>query len=369
MKINIITQPLFCNYGGILQNYALQETLRRMGHDVLTINVPPREIVSKASWKDYVKSGINLIRRIQGRYDYPFLNPHTFAKKERELSGPQREFIKKYINKVDCQNPFTKETAQKYKADLWIVGSDQVWRPWCSPNISNYFFDFLDESTPRIAYAASFGTDHWEISQEQTEKIKELAKRFKAISVREKSGVDLCRERLNVEATHLLDPTMLLTASDYLALTKEKDYPKKPYIAAYILDSTPIKKRAIREDAKHYNLNVRPTGRMKRNGFDSIESWLATIAHAERVVTDSFHGTVFSLIFERPVRVLANSLRGNSRLQSLIDMLDLQPDADGFITMKKNNLTRLYRMRESSLLFLRKALTDTRVGKFHNDTA
>lgn len=129
MKINIITQPLFCNYGGILQNYALQEVLRGMDHEVLTVNVPPRKIAPHPGWKDYAHAVINLGKRIRGQYDCPFLNPHTFAKKERELSQPQREFVRKYINKVDCKSPFTKETVSDHPADLWIVGSDQVWRP------------------------------------------------------------------------------------------------------------------------------------------------------------------------------------------------------------------------------------------------
>lgn len=237
MKVNIITQPLFSNYGGILQNYALQEVIRQLGHEVRTVNVPVREIKGHPDLRSYARSILNLIAKLKGSYDYPFLNPHTFAIKERELSFPQREFIAKYICKADCKVPFYSEICTKYPADLWIVGSDQVWRPWCSPNIQNYFFDFLDDKTRRIAYAASFGTDRWEISSEITAKIASLAKKFHAISVREQSGVDLCRKHLGVEARNLLDPTMLLDAANYLALTSENDYPHEEYIATYILDN------------------------------------------------------------------------------------------------------------------------------------
>lgn len=357
MRINIITQPLFSNYGGILQNYALQEVLRHMGHEVLTVNVPPQEVTSHTGWKDYAHAIINLGKRIRGQYDCPFLNPHTFAKKERELSEPQREFVRKYINKVDCKSPFTKETALDHPADLWIVGSDQVWRPWCSPNIGNYFFDFLDYDTPRIAYAASFGTDRWEISEEQTPRVKELAARFKAISVREASGVGLCKKYLGIEAQHVLDPTMLLTAEDYLALTGENDYPQERYIATYILDPNPAKKKAIKDAARAFGLRVVPVGRMHRDCFDSVESWLATIAHADRVITDSFHGTVFSIIFRRPVKILENDIRGNSRLKSLIVMLGLSLDVNGFYQVDEASLRKLASYRRLSMDFLLRAVS------------
>lgn len=357
MRINIITQPLFSNYGGILQNYALQEVFRHMGHEVLTVNVPPQEVTSHTGWKDYAHAIINLGKRIRGQYDCPFLNPHTFAKKERELSEPQREFVRKYINKVDCKSPFTKETALDHPADLWIVGSDQVWRPWCSPNIENYFFDFLDDTTPRIAYAASFGTDRWEILEEQTPRIRELAARFKAISVREASGVELCKDYLGIEAQHVLDPTMLLTAEDYLALTGENDYPQERYIATYILDPNPAKKKAIKDAAMAFGLRVVPVGRMHRDCFDSVESWLATIAHADRVITDSFHGTVFSIIFRRPVKILENDIRGNSRLKSLIVMLGLSLDVNGFYQVDEASLRKLASYRRLSMDFLLRAVS------------
>lgn len=357
MRINIITQPLFCNYGGILQNYALQEVLRRMGHEVLTVNVPPREIASHPGWKDYAHAIINLGKRIRSQYDCPFLNPHTFAKKERELSEPQREFINKHINKVDCQSPFTHDTVLEHPADLWIVGSDQVWRPWCSPNIGNYFFDFLDYDTPRIAYAASFGTDRWEISEEQTPRVKELAARFKAISVREASGVGLCKKYLGIEAQHVLDPTMLLSAEDYIALTGENDYPQEHYIATYILDPNPAKKKAIKDEARTFGLPIVPVGRMHRDCFDSVGSWLATIAHADRVITDSFHGTVFSIIFRRPVKILENDIRGNSRLKSLIVMLGLSLDVNGFYQVDEASLRKLASYRRLSMDFLLRAVS------------
>lgn len=356
MRVNIITQPLFINYGGILQNYALQEVIRRLGHEPLTINVP-LDPLRKVEWKDYLISLRNLIDKIQGFYSHPFLNPHTIALKQRELSVPQKEFIKKYINKKDTKAPFTSKMMAECPADLWIVGSDQVWRPWCNKYIENGFFDFLDDKVDRIAYSASFGTDQWEIPADKTPYIKNLVKKFKAISVREKSGVKLCKDYLNVEALHLLDPTMLLSGGDYLALTSEDDYPKGKYIATYILDNSRKKHQIIQAERKTKSLPIEKIGIMHKDGFDTIESWLATIANAEYVITDSFHGTVFALIFKRYVKVLGNDLRGNSRLQSLFDLLNLTPDSDGYVHLNDEASERLNIMREKSLNFLKKSLT------------
>lgn len=356
MRVNIITQPLFSNYGGILQNYALQEVLRRMGHEPLTINVPPRPVRATV-WKDYVKSAFNFIHKLRGNYSAPFLNPRTFAVKERELSFPQREFVNKYISKRDVKAPFTPQTEVENPADMWIVGSDQVWRPWCNLHIENEFFDFLDDDTDRIAYAASFGTDSWEIPDAKTPYVKELAKKFKAISVREESGVKLCRKYLDIDAIHVLDPTMLLTAEDYLALTSENDYPKVRYIASYILDQSKEKAKNIKTESKSMNLLIEKVGVMHKDRFDSIESWLATIAHAEYVITDSFHGTVFSIIFGRPVKVLENGLRGNSRLESLLTLLNISHSEDGFIYPDDNTSRRVSELKKQSLDFLKNSLS------------
>ncbi len=356
MKINILTQPLFSNYGGILQNYALQTALRRLGHDPLTVNVPTGEACHSARWKEYLKTAINASRKMLGDYESPFLNPYTWAVKERELSFSQREFVARHINKVDEAAPFKADVCVKYPADAWIVGSDQVWRPWCSPHIANCFLDFVPDDVAKISYAASFGTDMWEISPELTRHIKPLAKRFRAVSVRELSGAGLCEQHLGVRATPVLDPTMLLTADDYLSITGPDDHPGGRYIAAYVLDNNRQKRKAVRDLAKACGLPVEKVGVMHRDRFDSVEYWLSTIAHAEYVITDSFHGTVFSIIFRRTVMVLGNNVRGNTRLKSLIDSLYLKSDSKGFFRIDNKVQERIQELKDGSLNFLMKSL-------------
>lgn len=329
-----------------------------MGHEVLTVNVPPREIRAHADWKDYIKTLINLGKRLGGRYYSPFLNPHTFQQKERELSFNQRNFITKHISKVDEKSPFDPSVAKKHNADAWIVGSDQVWRPWCSPDIKNYFFDFLSySSAKKIAYAVSFGTDIWEIDESTTKEIKILALKFDAVSVREAVGVELCDRYLGVEATHVLDPTMLLTKDDYDLLIDNGNSPMADYAATYLLDPNREKRMVVKEECRKYSLEELPIGRMHKTEFDSIESWLAGIRNAKMVITDSFHGTVFSLIYGVPVRFLSNSLRGNSRFDSLIQSLCLEKDAEGYYRIDKESQSILDSYIESSLNYLIEALS------------
>lgn len=358
MKVNILTQPLFCNYGGILQNFALQQVLRRLGHEPMTVNVPTRCPGKAIVWKDMIKTGINLAKRINGSYQYPFLSPHRFAVKEHDLSFPQREFIKKYINKVDEAAPFNAETCNRYPADAWIVGSDQVWRPWCSPYIENCFLDFVPDEVIKVAYAASFGTDKWEISPAMTEQLSRLGTSFKALSVREESGVSLAHDNLGLHVAHVLDPTLLLTPEEYLSVTSPDDLPKGEYIATYVLDINSTKASEIKDISRQFCLPVHKIGQMHKDRFDAVESWIAGIANAEKVITDSFHGTVFSLLFNRPVKVLANNMRGNARLSSLLNQLRPVLESDGFYRMTPESVNWLDQLKKESETWLSNALTN-----------
>src|SRR5690606_15864360 len=115
--------------------------------------------------------------------------------------------------------------------DTYIVGSDQCWRPKYSPNITNYFLDFLNDkqNVIRISYAASFGTSDWEFNEPETKMCRDLIQKFDAVSVRESSGIELCQKYLDKEAQHVLDPTMLLELDDYItkigrASCREREY-------------------------------------------------------------------------------------------------------------------------------------------------
>ena len=219
--------------------------------------------------------------------------------------------------------------------DAYIVGSDQVWRPAYN-NIANTFLDFTSEwDVKRIAYAASFGTDQWEFSNEQTEICRSLIARFQAVSVRESSGISLCQEYLQRDALHVLDPTMLLKRTDYESLISDAYVtPIKGQIFVHILDKDEDKTILIGKIEKlknweSFSVNCAVDEHEVYVPIEfriqpPVEQWLLGFRKAEFVVTDSFHATVFSIIFNKPFIVYANEKRGLARFVSLLEMFGLE---------------------------------------------
>lgn len=317
MKIGILTQPFYANYGGILQNYALQQVLKDMGAEVWTLDY------GKQSWLDWADSAWRvIILKMLGRKAY--LDETPTKRKHKEM--PLRRFVDEYIRTTRPRTKkFEWKIVKKYDFDTLIVGSDQVWRPSYNYCVEDCFLRFaLGLKVKRVAYAASFGTENWEFTQQQTEECAVLAKLFDEISVREKSGVELCKNHLGVSATHVLDPTLLLPVRDYIKLCK--NMPKRvPFVFAYLLDENEEKKRNIKEFAESQSLPYLIKGADSAVcDNDTIELWLSYFRDAAYVITDSFHGMVFSIIFNRNFYVFGNKKRGNSRFISLLNLFGLE---------------------------------------------
>lgn len=318
MRIGIVTQPLSRNYGGILQNYALQQTLIKLGHTPYTFDL------GKYTWKDWGIATIkSIIKKILGRQCSFPATPNTFYAKECIL----RRFVDNYISMTHPRT-YTPSAKQiiSYNLDAIIVGSDQVWRPKYNYRIGAMYLDFTKSlDIKRIAYAASFGTDEWEYTQKQTLSCKTLLEKFDAISVREKSGVDLCKKYFGTDATHLLDPTLLLTKEEYKQLLTHIPEAKTQYLFAYILDPTDEKIKYVTRYAEMLGLEVVIKGAdAQLSEEDSVENWLANFRDAQYVITDSFHGSVFSIIFNVNFLTFTNKSRGNSRMQSLFRILNIE---------------------------------------------
>lgn len=317
MRIGIITQPLTANYGGILQNYALQEVLRGMGHGPWTVDY------NKISWLNWLDSVWRVAaHKILGhKVKFPSTPPLV---KRKET--PLRRFAKKHIS---LTRPRTRsiETSviRKYRFQALVAGSDQCWRPGYNRKLEKCFLDFASGwNVLRIAYAASFGTDEWEFTEEQTRTCSALAKRFDGISMREHSGVHLCREHLGVDAVQVLDPTLLLRKEDYCRLcdsVPERD----AFIFAYILDESSEKIESVKAFAQKKGLPyfIKSAGPNVQKD-DTVELWLSYFRDAAFVITDSFHGTAFSINFNKDFYVYANAHRGNSRFVSLLALVGLE---------------------------------------------
>lgn len=328
LKIGILTLPIAENYGGILQSIALYRFLHDQGHDIVLIYKDAHQIL----WK---KIAIEILLKI------PFHNfkdiKTTYRRKKPYIERKRfhRSFIEKEIFSIS-RNLHTKKDLENFvkkeKLDAVIVGSDQVWRKAYIYNkyYKNYFLDFLDGSkTKKIAYAASFGKNYWE-GNDDIEEISKLLKDFTAISTRELSGVDICKNTFNYNsAIHVLDPTMIMTKKFYIEdiISKyDTSNIKKAGLVTYVLDEAEEKKELINFVKK--SINIKKINHLK--GFNTsnitytVPEWLSSFAYADFVITDSFHGMVFSIIFEKNFIVIGNQDRGLDRFISLLTLLGLE---------------------------------------------
>ena len=339
MKIGILTQSLQANYGGLLQNYALQQVLLRAGHEVETID-----------WTPSNKSLRSRLYRIKWTI-LPFLYPKKYPKLRYQPTDEERKVIQQHTNHfistyIHHTKTITFKDGFRYQAkvgkyDAFVVGSDQCWRPCYNAFLSSMFLDFVKgEKTKRIAYAASFGTDQWEFTQEMTSICAPLAQKFDFVSVREDSGVKLCKDHLGVDAVHVLDPTLLLTKEDYILLIEAEKEPKaKGTLFNYILDPDTVKSAFINRVAKERGLKsfqvlpkcqaeTRTKADVKNHiedcVFPGVTTWLRAFMDAEMTIVDSFHGMVFSIIFNKPFWVIGNTNRGMSRFTSLLKAFHLE---------------------------------------------
>lgn len=314
MKIGILTLPLHTNYGGILQAYALYSTLQNLGHEVSLIDGKMYEITSLRE-----KLSVVAWQMLKSLGFYKKRHPQLELRDKMEVLIP---FIQKYIPQQISLQRVHSDTF-----DAIVVGSDQVWRGlYCDQLL--YFLDFAkDWNVQRVAYAASFGVDDWRPSLDIVDKCKSLLSKFTYVSTREKSGIKICRDILDCNAEWVIDPTMLLTPQIYKNLAhmgEHEERKAKNYLLAYLLDSDKEKKQIVEKLASKHNLSIVNIG-ISETGQKvmSIGKWLRLIDNSGYVVTDSFHGTVFSILFNRPFCVLQNSERGNSRFNSLLEFTGL----------------------------------------------
>lgn len=397
MRIAILTQPLRLNYGGILQNYALQTVLQRMGHQVVTLD-PPRyhyrwwkyPLYSfRIGWNDF------LLKRLKGKplnkshlslYYLTHMFKHLlFNRQDNEIFRKKKadvwrrvtgRFLFRFIDtRIVRQECFV--LSKEIKAsdfDVFLVGSDQVWRrKYNRERMSDMFLVFTqDWNVKRIAYAASFGTDEWEYENEMTEICRKAIGAFNVVSVREDSGVDICQNVLGVSACQVLDPTLLLLKDDYFnSLNLDKVNQSKGNLLVYILDETDDKKQLINTIACDCHLVPFFVNRdvnnhqlpLKKRIQPSVEQWLRGFYDAEYVITDSFHGCIFSIVFRKPFVVYVNEARGKARFESLFDLLHLKNcvvssanSFNGFFEYSQEITTTLDDQRNKSLALLKDAL-------------
>lgn len=341
MKIGILTLPLEYNYGGILQAYALQKTLKELGHEVLTIDWHnPREynniIHNILGWTHRI-----YLRFIKKKNISICWNPFPSDDHYKALTRYTRNFVE---NKIDLTRQtlpsYLQRIDQEYSFDAYVVGSDQV---WVNSYSKRSFLDFVKRSNViKVAYAASSNNDSWLSHPESIKIIKELSASFSHLSTRETILAEKATNELNRKVEVVLDPTFLLDAEDYLQINdsakpslQDNLNESTDYLFEYILDQNEFKNGILNFISEYSDLpveNSMPAKQYIKHRkmnlsdyiFPPVENWIKKISKANLVVTDSFHGTVFAIIFNIPFVSIVNNARGKERFRSLLSTFGLE---------------------------------------------
>ncbi len=365
MKIGILTFHWAHNYGAVLQAYALLSKLKEMGHDAHIIDRRP----------DYTTLPRWIYHHTAYKHVWGWLR---FDRSAHQLLQPRTA-------RFETQASFRRHFSD-YGFDAVIVGSDQIWR-WNWRMIGlNYFLDFLpaDTSVRRIAYAASFGVAEWNSGAADTARVRQLLQQFNAVSVREQSGVQLCHDVFGMEARLTLDPTLLHDRTFYERLLPSENAAPADCRVVSIMLARPdaaawVRQWAARHGWRHTELaNTFPecprlTGPTSAFHLQhvSVPEWLATIRSARLVITNSFHATVFSLLFGKPFVTLNSAAGGTGRLETLLGYVGLterlipqldEARIDALLAQPIDYPSvhqKLQALRPASLQFLEEALTST----------
>lgn len=369
-RIGILSLPYDTNYGGVAQTVALSRFLTDLGHETVLLTrrralTPTQAIL------------LPLLAHI------PFQNVGGIRARERARALLRRSIDRNvtHVSPALRSRAAIEKAVRDYRLDAVIVGSDQVWRLEYLPPGSHaeFFLDFVaDPHVRKIAYAASFGVGTW-MYPDRTEEIVRLLADFDAVSVREESGVDICRETFGrADARHVLDPTLLVPPSFYRDLIGPPAPKHGKRALCYLLDRPPVCSTIIEALGPGYDVS-----HIRSSDGDAVDlaGWLRAFRDADFVITDSFHGTVFSIVFGKPFISILNHGRGGDRFRSLLKMFDLSDrliESDqtaGIEAIVAREIdfdavqAKLDRMRAFSAQFLTDALSRSPDGRPGDDDA
>lgn len=332
MKIGVVTFWNVPNYGAMLQAYSLWKYLEERGHEVEFIDYAFGNAQRIPLWKCFVS------RQLHGCFDairkklkaYVRFNIVHFSD-----AFPRTRRIATFAELKDIGSSY----------DALIVGSDQMWNPlWCSgETLPVVMLDFAAKGKKRIAYAVSFGTKEWK-KEQNSDEAGRLLREFDAISVREESGMKLVQELSGRDdAKWMVDPTLLHSASFYEPLLNSECPNRNQYVFSYMLDEwlgDEDVESILRMVMSTRGMGEIHTDKVSASGLlspicklldvkskVSVGSWLSEIANSDFVVTNSLHGTVFSILFHKPFVTIpvSGKMSGmNERVVSLLSMVGLR---------------------------------------------
>ena len=362
MKVSIITLHRITNFGSLLQTYATQKYIQSLGYDTEVVDFVPDGITFKRGvWP----KGASLLSKAIKFAPLLFCNTLQFSMVDK--------YLKEHIKTTPVRYNNYKELSENPPvADIYLSGSDQVWNTQNNnpeDDLKAYYLCFVPENKRKIAYAGSFGKE--DFSDEEKAKIGNWLKSYDYISVREDAALKTL-DSLGVSGEWVTDPTLLLTQDDWRDFCKKKK-PEPGYVFVYNLNRNKLLEEAAVRIAAEKGLRVvnfadtfefvkGAENRFNNDAFD----FLNYISNADFVVTDSFHGTAFSLNFNRQF-VCVSAPKYNCRLESILRLTGLLDnrlvfDVDGALDAAKTEIDysvvapKLEEERKKSRDFLKNAL-------------
>lgn len=300
MKVSILTYHWEDNYGATMQAYATYRAVRDLGHDAEFID-------------------------LRLPYEPTLAQRIVFGLKRRRFNS----FRKKFFRNLTSSTYWSVEElrANPPESDCYLVGSDQTWNPNIAKSLLPAFFlTFGDDSVRRVTYATSIGQNSWEGSDTiSDDEIRKALMRFDRILLREDSAVEICEKCFGHPADQVIDPVLLFPS--YPELTGELR-PSGEIIAYKLIDDAGFYEMA-KEISDSHGLPIRSIGSVRRpKGYrraypETLENWVRRLATASMVLTDSFHGTVFSLLYHRPFVVYVGDPSRTTRIESLLSSVGL----------------------------------------------
>lgn len=318
------------NYGAVLQAAALENVVKGKGFTVKHIDFisSPEKKTNPISIAKKISKQIGLTKLIKTILGKKIVIKHDVSNHE-----VFENFRKAWINRTKRFDSLESLQNERLVFDAVIVGSDQVWRPAMYNRRNDYkvyFLSFLPSTCKKISYAASFGVDYWEVTDKSvTSDIASLVHHFDAVSVREESGISICKNIFQKDSTHVLDPTLLAGTDffDTIIASEVKIDSTPKQIVYYKLDVDDIFTSNIEQFGLYNNkevTNIYYNRVGNKFSYYTVGQWLSNIKESEIVITDSFHCVCFCILYHKDFICCVNESRGLSRLKSLLMMLGIE---------------------------------------------
>ena len=359
-KILLVTLEGSSNFGNRLQHYALQQACEACGCSVDSLMLRQEKTIPMLKRKNVVKTLLVLVGQKKYR--------ESLSKSRRAVK--LLDFNRKWLTRCLHLKADALKRTDWSSYDYAVTGSDQVWHNWhftdISDELSVFYLEFMEEKK-RISYAPSFGFTTF--PPEDLEQHRRGLMGMRALSCREREGCELIRELTGREAVKVLDPTLLLTAVEWAAIEKKPTFKlKTPYLLQFFLGETGTEYRTeIVRIARERGLRIVDIGNLNdpKHYAVSPNEFIWLMHHADTVCTDSFHASVFSVLFERNLRVFRRKQEGMEdmfgRLHDLLEPLGLlclvYGEGEGISTaLSKDAKAYLASERERSMDYLKRSL-------------